>query len=147
MSFELSPISVTAAGRTLQAECFGASHSAGWWTFNGKHDPLLAQGTDLRIHVLERTRLGIALANEKLTLIHSELSEALEGVRKDKMDDHLPHRKSVEVELADAVIRIFDLAGAMQLDLGAAIAEKMAYNAQRPDHKAEARAAAGGKAF
>lgn len=52
-----------------------------------------------------------------------------------------------EVELADAVIRIFDLAGAYGMDLGGAIAEKLAYNAHRADHKPEARAAAGGKAY
>ena len=81
----------------------------------------------------------------KLCLVHSEVSEALEGVRKGKMDDHLPHRKAIEVELADAAIRIFDLAGALGLDLGSAIVEKLAYNAQRKDHTREARAAAGGK--
>lgn len=81
----------------------------------------------------------------KLALIHSEVSEALEGARKGLMDDHLPHRKAIEVELADAAIRIFDLAGALSLDLGAAIVEKLAYNATRKDHTREARAAAGGK--
>jgi hypothetical protein len=45
------------------------------------------------------------------------------------------------------VIRIFDLAGAYNMDMGGAIAEKMAYNAQRADHKPEARAAAGGMAY
>jgi len=35
--------------------------------------------------------------------MHSELSEALEGVRKNKQDDHLPHRKSVEVEFGKAI--------------------------------------------
>lgn len=83
----------------------------------------------------------------KLALVHSEVSEALEGLRKDKMDDHLPHRKAVEVELADAVIRIFDLAGAMGLDLAGAMIEKLAYNQKRADHKPEAREAAGGKSF
>lgn len=83
----------------------------------------------------------------KLALVHSEVSEALEGLRKNKMDDHLTHRKAVEVELADAVIRIFDLAGAMDLDLAGAIFEKLAYNQKRADHKPEAREAAGGKAF
>ena len=38
----------------------------------------------------------------------------------------------VEVELADAVIRIADLAGALGLDLGGAIAEKLEYNRNRP---------------
>lgn len=52
-----------------------------------------------------------------------------------------------EVELADAVIRIADLAGGLGLDLGGAIAEKLAFNAVRPDHKPEARAVAGGKSY
>jgi NTP pyrophosphatase (non-canonical NTP hydrolase) len=52
-----------------------------------------------------------------------------------------------EVELADAVIRIFDLAGAYDMDLGGAIAEKMAFNAERADHKIENRNADGGKAY
>jgi NTP pyrophosphatase (non-canonical NTP hydrolase) len=51
------------------------------------------------------------------------------------------------VELADAVIRIFDLAGAYGMDLGGAIAEKMSFNADRPDHKPENRAAVGGKSY
>lgn len=127
-----------AAGDTLARICPAASYNAGWWHYDGG---------DLVHEVQARTRFGLALTAEKLDLCHSELSEALEGVRKNKMDDHLPHRKSVEVELADAVIRIADLAGALGLDLGGAIAEKMAYNAQRADHKAAARAAEGGKAF
>ena len=79
--------------------------------------------------------------------MHSELSEAMEAVRKSKMDDHLPHRLGVEVELADAVIRIMDYAGARGLDIGGAMAEKLAYNATRADHTAAARIADGGKRF
>ncbi len=48
---------------------------------------------------------------ECLQLISTELAEATEGERKNLMDDHLPHRKMGEVELADALIRLFDLAG------------------------------------
>jgi NTP pyrophosphatase (non-canonical NTP hydrolase) len=80
-------------------------------------------------------------------LIVSELSEAMEGHRKSLMDDKLPHRKMAEVEIADAAIRIFDLAGAMRYDLGAAIMEKLAFNAQRADHKIENRLKPGGKAY
>ncbi len=40
----------------------------------------------------------------------------MEGERKDLMDDKLPHRKMAEVELADALIRIFDYAGAYGYD-------------------------------
>lgn len=84
---------------------------------------------------------------ELLMLIVSEIAEAMEGVRKDSMDDKLPHRKMEEVELADALIRIFDYAGAHGLDIDGAYQEKRAYNAQRADHKPDARKAEGGKRF
>lgn len=50
-----------------------------------------------------------------------------------------------EVELADAVIRIFDLAGACGYQIGDAIMEKLEYNRHRADHKRENRAKDGGK--
>ncbi len=84
---------------------------------------------------------------ELLCLIHSEISEAMEGIRKDLMDDKLPHRKMVEVELADAVIRICDFAGYKSLDLGGAIIEKLEYNKKRSDHKLKNRKKVGGKKF
>lgn len=136
---------IALAGRTLQDACHGASLAAGWWTH-------LGTGLDL-VEVVNRPKdafealLAGALVAQKLCLTHSEVSEGMEGHRKGKMDDHLPHRPGIEVELADAVIRIADLAGALGLDLGGAIAEKMAYNAQRADHKPDARMAAGGKAY
>lgn len=115
----------------LVNRCYTASHAAGWWTDPQTHEPIDP-------HTVVPT---------KLCLIHSEISEALEGHRKTKLDDHLPHRQSIEVELADAIIRIADLAGALGLDLGGAVVEKMAYNAKRADHKIENRAADGGKRY
>ena len=84
---------------------------------------------------------------ELLCLIHSEISEAMEGERKGLMDDHLPHRRMAEVELADAVIRILDYAGGFGYDIEGALFEKLEYNAKRNDHKHEARKAEGGKKF
>jgi NTP pyrophosphatase (non-canonical NTP hydrolase) len=84
---------------------------------------------------------------ELLMLVTSELAEAMEGHRKNLMDDKLPHRKMFEVELADAVIRIFDIAAGMDLDLGAAFVQKMVYNAEREDHKTENRKLANGKKY
>jgi len=83
----------------------------------------------------------------KLMLCVSELAEALEGARKNLMDDHLPHRKMIEVELADNLIRVFDLAAALGLDLGGAYVEKMAYNAVRKDHTIEHRLSENGKKY
>lgn len=84
---------------------------------------------------------------ELICLMHSELSEAMEGERKDLMDDKLPHRKMAEVELVDCIIRILDYAGAFGYDLDGAFVEKMDFNARREDHKHEARKIAGGKQF
>lgn len=124
--------SIKTAGRTLQAYCYEASRNAGWWhnISTGKHN-----------------KDNPLTFSNKLCLIHSEVSEAMEADRKGLMDDKLSHRDGREVELADAVIRIFDLAGAYDMDLGAAIAEKMEYNESRQDHKLEVRQAKGGKAY
>src|SRR5271156_5579757 len=84
---------------------------------------------------------------ELIALIHSELSECLEGERKNIMDDKLPHRRMAEVELADALIRIFDYAGAFGYDLQGSYEEKRAFNKIRADHQHETRLKHGGKAF
>lgn len=84
---------------------------------------------------------------EKFMLMVSEISEAMEGQRQGKMDDKLPHRLMVEVELADAIIRIMDYAGKFNLDIGGAIYEKLKYNTTRKDHTTEARLAPGGKKY
>jgi len=119
------------AGDILVMQCHSAAVDAGWWN-------------DLKTG---ESMIGKRNVGELLCLIHSEISEAMEGHRKGLMDDKLPHRAMLEVELADAVIRICDLAGSLELDLGGAIAEKLAYNSSRQDHKPENRRADGGKKY
>jgi len=109
--------------------CFDASCDAGWWKLQPGQLP-------------DEKEFPI-----KLMLIVSELAEAMEADRRNMMDDKLSHRHGREVELADAFIRICDLAGAWQMDLGGAVVEKLAFNRTREDHKPEHRASIGGKAY
>ena len=62
---------------------------------------------------------------ELIALMHSELSEALEGLRHDDW-------KNVAEELADCMIRIGDFCEARGIDLEKAIIDKMEYNKTRP---------------
>lgn len=69
---------------------------------------------------------------EFIALVHSELSEALEGMRDgDPPDKHLPEFTSTEVELADAIIRIMDWAAFHKLRLSEALVAKAKYNQGR----------------
>ncbi len=119
------------AVKNLQDICHDASFSAGWW--------INAQGVDIRDNPM--------CFSQKLMLIVSEIAEAMEGDRKNLQDDKLPHRSMREVELADALIRIFDLGGGYGLDLAGAVVEKLLYNSTRADHKIEHRNATGGKTY
>jgi hypothetical protein len=78
---------------------------------------------------------------EKIALMHSELSEALEEYRKGCSPvtiyfntDKPGKPEGIPIELADAVIRIMDFCGAYGINLEGAIQMKHAYNTTRP-HK------------
>ena len=109
-------------------DCHEAAVKGGWWhDYNG---------------IKKDRNVG-----ELLFLIHSEISEAMEGARKGLMDTHLKHKSMMEVELADAIIRIFDLAESRGFKLGETIYEKLEYNKSRADHKITNRLKKGGKKF
>ena len=69
----------------LRRICHAASFNAGWWNDLETGEPIVN-----RPHVV----------GEKLMSIVSEVSEAMEGHRKNLMDDKLPHRK-IENRKAD----------------------------------------------
>lgn len=109
--------------------CHQQAKDGGWWTDINTGEKL------------ERNKA------ELMMLMVSEIAEMMEGVRKNLMDEKLPHRTAEEVELADAMIRMFDYAGAYNLDLEGAIFEKLQYNSNRADHKPENRKLEDGKKF
>ncbi|WOK01489.1 hypothetical protein [Pseudomonas phage UF_RH7] len=131
-NLEAQPVDLIEVASTfewLQKRILQQNINAGWW----KKD--------------ESGQLVLRNKGETLMLIVSEIVEAFEGERKGLMDDHLPHRKMPEVELADAIIRILDYAAAHGYDVGGALIEKWGYNVDRADHKPENREKEGGKKF
>lgn len=111
--------------------CGEASDKGGWW-----HDPETGE-------FVQRNK------GELIALMHSELSEALESIRKGTQDDKLPLYPGEVVELIDCIIRIADYLYHYSSGnvAGMALEDKLAYNAKREDHKPENRRKEGGKKF
>ena len=120
---------VIEAMNMLSDICHSASVRGGWWHDLNTGEPL------------ERNKL------EMLCLVHSEVSEACEGVRKGINDDHLPQYRMEDVEMADVFVRCFDYVGGHGLKTAEAFVDKLIYNANRADHKPENRVKEGGKKY
>ncbi len=122
----LAPLDSRFAMDDLIADAHARAIRKGWWELT------IMEGGD-----------GSALLApfnlpERIALIHSEASEALESYRRDEplvwfrvKEDGTQKPEGLAIELADVVIRVADLCGAMNIDLDKAILLKSAYNETR----------------
>lgn len=102
----------------FQKECYQVASEHGFWAGMSSYP------------------IGLIIG-QKLALIHSEVSEALEELRKNQLFSLIYYREDgkpegFRFELADAVIRIFDLAEWCGVDMESAMREKMEFNKTRP---------------
>lgn len=116
----------------LVVESYGGSADNGFWDLDSR---LIGAARTLGASELGRHAINSIIGN-KLTLITSELSEAQDHLRDGREPDDVFYDEKGKpdgfgVELADAVIRIADLCGALDIPLDSLIEEKLAYNKTR----------------
>jgi hypothetical protein len=117
--------------REISLECHEIAEAHGFWDDSRK---MRAQVQQLCLPS-EREAFEAMLFGQKTALIHSEISEALEAFRHgNPPDSHIPQHKGAVVELADAMIRIFDTCEeyGWGAELLQAMRAKMDYNKSRP---------------
>jgi NTP pyrophosphatase (non-canonical NTP hydrolase) len=123
----------------LQRQVFRTALEHGWWPFEEPQPG--GPDSDVNTFVQEIDYEAVNIP-EKLALMHSELSEALEFYRNlDEFKFRAPVLYSGEfhdkpdgfwIELADCIIRILDLAGAYGIDMEYLLRVKAEYNQTRP---------------
>jgi NTP pyrophosphatase (non-canonical NTP hydrolase) len=102
----------------------------GWWDKSKTCEKKAEPGVEPVL-----TYIQTEVVSSKLALIHSEVSEALEAVRLGNfisfVDPDTGKPEGMAIELADVIIRIFDLAESLGLDIEEALRAKHSFNVSR----------------
>jgi hypothetical protein len=125
--------------KDLVKTCHDVAIKKGWWgdvcdcpnprySFGGDGENIPFCGKCLKLLLKQSRNDG-----ELIALMHSELSEALEELRKKSCD-----MNKVGEELADCVIRIMDYCGARSIDLEKLLLDKIEINKTRPHRHGKA---------
>lgn len=85
--------------------------------------------------------------NVGLFPVVKELAAALEGDRKNALDEVITDRPALEVRIAAALLRIYAIGEMSFCEIPAALEDKLVFNRHRADHKPENRRAADGKRY
>ena len=112
-----------------QLEALGTSQQPESTSLNRLRDKAYQNAVSKGFYDKGKPTIGDYCAN-----LHGEVSELWEAHRNGLLDaqcDKAAHLTCLEEELADILIRCFDMAGALDVDLDSAVAEKMRYNATR----------------
>lgn len=131
---ELEPreVAFVTAFKSMQADAHKTAVDKGW---HDKRNELIKLVDDHSSSDRDGMRSFATklVISQMLCLCHSEISEGLEGLRKDLDDDKIPEFSMLEAEIADTIIRFMDLAEAFNLRVAEAVVAKARMNKGR-DH-------------
>lgn len=110
----------------LADELHANSRAHGFWNDVEEIENLLPESLQARFHAM--------MLGEKCALAHSEISEALEVIRKDPNapDRDCPEFTALEIEHADTIIRILEVGAHEGHRIAEAIVAKARFNRNRP---------------